>query len=127
MFTRSNLTKSILAFVAVASLSLFPCSAEANRPGGGVRIHNDTVVANGTDVYEPEFIPGQARIVVDGDHTTDLDCFVVSADDAETPITSSTNSTDTCVLDFVVLTRGVVRVKVYNLGDVYNDYAIAFR
>lgn len=119
--------KSILGLVAVVALACIPGNAQANIPGGGVHIHHDTVVAEGLDVYDVAFATGPGRVVVEGDHDTDLDCFLVTADGNETVIAKDDNLSDLCVIDFTVYSAGQLRVKVYNLGDVYNSYTIATR
>lgn len=127
MFRSSFFAKSILGIVALAALSFIPGTAQADRPGGGVHVHSDTVVAQGVDTYEPYFLTGVARVDVIGDHTTDLDCSVVTADDNGVVITSSTDDSDVCTMTFLVLSPGIVRVNIVNYGDVYNDYRIVFR
>jgi hypothetical protein len=59
-------------------------------------------------------------VVVRGDGSTDLDCFLYDA--AGRLVSSDTDATDVCVLP--APTVGVHRLAIRNLGSVSNYYAI---
>ncbi|MDF1502434.1 hypothetical protein [Roseisolibacter sp. H3M3-2] len=65
---------------------------------------------------------GQARIRVDGDNDTDLDCFVYDENGRE--IARDDDETDYCVLNWSNGGRQMVRLRIENLGDVYNRYQL---
>lgn len=92
------------------------------RVPGPVR-HTDRVNAHATDVYTITFRGGEdAYIVVSGDGDTDLDLYVY--DENGNFITSDTDSTDDCVVRFHPRWTGPFRVKIKNLGGVYNNYVL---
>jgi riboflavin biosynthesis pyrimidine reductase len=91
--------------------------------GAGWLTHRDRVLAYDTDVYEIRFTGRQpARIVVDGDGDTDLDCRVF--DQAGRLVDADTDFTDYCVLEWVPSRTQRFQLKIQNLGDVYNVYTL---
>jgi hypothetical protein len=68
---------------------------------------------------------GQTRVVVDGDGDTDLDCWVYNR--YGVLLAGDTDSTDLCIMNFRHETRGNLRIRVSNLGSVYNDYELTIQ
>ena len=90
---------------------------------GGPTVHDDLVKANTTDVYNITFRGGEyARITVNGDGDTDLDLYVY--DENGNLIDSDTDRTDYCVATFTPKWTGTFKVKIKNLGNVYNRYRL---
>lgn len=113
-----------------ASLTLAPIAANPassldaapGRVGGPGEIHT-RVEAHDTDSYEIRFHGDElARIVVRGDGDTDLDLFVY--DENGNLVASDTDSTDVCVVSWTPRWTGNFRVRVKNLGRVYNRYTL---
>jgi hypothetical protein len=84
-------------------------------------LHADSVRAHTADIYTYRFTAGElVTIAVSGDGDTDLDLVI------ETPggrvIASDLDSTDDCRVTFRAPYSGRYRIKVKNLGGVYNRY-----
>jgi hypothetical protein len=124
-------TLAVAALAALINTGTTPSSAAASSPvrarpgatGAGWLTHRDRVLAYDTDAYEIRFVGGQAaRIVVDGDGDTDLDCRVF--DRSGRLVASDTDAPDYCILDWVSQRTGVFRLEIQNLGSVYNEYVV---
>ena len=113
-----------------ASLTLAPIAANPSSsldaaPGrvGGPGEINTRVEAHDTDSYEIRFYGDEvAQIIVRGDGDTDLDLFVY--DENGNLVASDTDSTDVCVVTWTPRWTGNFRVRVKNLGRVYNRYTL---
>ncbi len=107
--------KSILALLTTSFALCFGAAAGT--------VHDDTVLANHTDVYTLTFEAGvEARILVIGDGDTDLDLFIY--DENGNLIDSDEDDTDRCVASVTPKWTGKFTVKIKNWGDVYNDYRL---
>ena len=112
--------KLILAAVA-AVVGLNGVATAGAIPGP--RENTTRVTARGTDRYEIAFRGGEvARIVVDGDRTTDLDLYVY--DENGNLVAKDDDTTDYCVVSFTPRWTGKFTVRVVNRGSVYNQYRI---
>lgn len=90
---------------------------------GGPKSHVDRVLAHSTDTYNIRFRGGEvARVVVIGDGDTDLDLYIY--DENGNFITSDTDNTDDCVCSWTPRWTGNFRIKIKNLGNVYNRYVL---
>jgi len=90
---------------------------------GGPVVRNGRVEVGQYNWYNIMFNGSEnAHVVVDGDGTTDLDCYAYAQDGSL--IDSDTDLTDYCVLDWFENWTGTVRVEIHNLGNVYNDYVL---
>lgn len=90
---------------------------------GGPTVHDDYVKANTTDIYDVTFRGGEyARVTVNGDGDTDLDLYVY--DENGNLIDSDTDRTDYCICTFTPKWTGVFKIKIKNLGNVYNRYRL---
>lgn len=78
------------------------------------------VEAHDTNAHQIYIGVNDNWVIVNGDHTTDLDCWIY--DDRGREVDHDTDSTDTCLLRTPGI--GQHRLVVENLGDVYNDYTI---
>lgn len=104
-----------------ASLVMASCVSSYAGAVGGPRVNHTDVLAHSTDRYTIAFRAGEvARITVDGDGDTDLDLYVY--DENGNLIASDTDRTDYCVVRWTPRWTGVFRIKVRNLGSVYNHY-----
>ena len=63
-----------------------------------------------------------ASITVDGNNSTDLDCYVY--DENDNLLDSDVDSTDNCVLGWTPAWTGPVRLEIHNLGSVANSYRL---
>lgn len=85
--------------------------------------HVDRVDARTNDWYTIPFRGGEpARLVVLGDGDTDLDLFVY--DENNNLVCSDTDYTDRLVCAWNPVWTGNFRVKISNLGRVYNQYTL---
>lgn len=83
----------------------------------------EDVKAHTTDVYTKVFAADERVVVsVFGDGDTDLDLYIY--DENGNLIDSDTDGTDTCICSFTPKWKGSFKIKVKNLGDVYNHYHI---
>lgn len=88
---------------------------------GGPKRANTDVKAFGTDVITLRFKGGENAVVtISGDGDTDLDLFVY--DENGTLIASDTGGSDNCRVRFFPKKNGIFKIKVKNLGNVYNHY-----
>lgn len=86
--------------------------------------HYDDVLAGHTDIYTMTFRGGEeAIVVVSGDGDTDLDLYVY--DENGNFIGSDVDGTDDCVVSFTPRWTGKFKIKIKNLGRVYNHYLLA--
>ena len=89
----------------------------------GPLMHTDRVKAGYTDVYRYTFRGGEeALILVSGDGDTDLDLYVY--DENDNLIDYDTDRTDTCAASFTPRWTGEFKIKIKNLGNVYNEYLL---
>lgn len=81
----------------------------------------DIVKANTTDVYTVTLRADEAfYIYVSGDGDTDLDLFVY--DENDNLIDSDTDSDDKCLCTVRPKWTGKFKIKIKNLGNLYNRY-----
>ena len=112
--------KKIATLCLALAIGMTPTYALAGAVGGPVS-HRDTVSPFKTDVFQVVFEGEQrANIRIEGDHSTDLDCFVY--DSNGNVIASDTDFTDYCVLSWTARWTGKYRVKIRNHGKNYNEY-----
>ena len=64
--------------------------------------------------------PSDNYVVVIGDHSTDLDCWL--RDPSGQLVSSDTDPTDVCILRAPGI--GSHQLQIRNFGDVYNDYTV---
>jgi len=103
-------------------LALINDAKKASRsPVNGVIRHTDRVNANSTDVYTVRCRGGEpTTVIVSGDGDTDLDLYVY---DANGNLGAYDNDgTDDCVVTFTPRYTGSFKIKIKNLGRVYNQY-----
>lgn len=83
----------------------------------------DKVSANTTDVYTIKLYAGEdAYITVEGDGDTDLDLYLY--DENGNLIDSDTDELDDCLVTCCPKWTGTFKIKIKNLGDVYNRYRL---
>jgi hypothetical protein len=80
------------------------------------------ILAFDTDTWRVWTPAGQTRVMVNGDGDTDLDCWVY--DRFGTLLGSDVDATDLCIVRFQNPSSGQLRIRIQNLGDVYNDYEL---
>src|SRR5437016_4527949 len=115
-------TIALLVAALIGSNSGFTTTARAGRLPGSAS-HPDRVQALTSDVYHMTFRGNEvARILVDGDHTTDLDLIV--CDELGNVVASDMDLTDTCLVEWTPRWTGSFTVKVINRGGIYNDYVL---
>jgi hypothetical protein len=103
---------------------------KAEQPGpksrgavGGAKIHTDTVQPGTIDNYTISFRGGEPAVIgISGDGDTDLDLFVY--DENGNLIGSDTDRSDDCVVRWSPRWTGPFRIKIKNLGGVYNRYVL---
>jgi hypothetical protein len=111
---RSFLAAAVLAMITAIS---GPMTASAAFCGA--------VDARARDTYEDVFMfrAGQSRtVIVEGDHDTDLDCFLYDENGNE--VDRDDDYTDTCVLGVTPRWTGEFSLVVVNYGHVYNAYCV---
>ena len=97
-------------------------SGTLGRPQGPGR-HVDRVAAGAIDTYNLQFIGGEvARVQVIGDGDTDLDLYIY--DENGNLITKDDDNTDFCVVSWTPRWSGNFRIRIKNLGRVYNQYTL---
>ncbi len=103
-------------------LALINDAKKASRsPVNGVIRHSDRVNAGCTDVYTVRCRGGESTtVIVSGDGDTDLDLYVY--DENGNLITYDNDGSDDCVVSFNPRWTGPFRIKIKNLGRVYNRY-----
>jgi len=90
----------------------------------GPTVHRDSVRARTNDWYEVNFRGGEpARVVVIGDGDTDLDLYIY--DQNGNQICTDTDYTDRLICSWNPAWTGPFRVKISNLGGVYNNYHLS--
>lgn len=90
---------------------------------GGPKRATTEVKAYSTDVITVQFRGGENAVVgVSGDGDTDLDLYVY--DENGNLVASDTNGSDDCKVRFYPKRNGTFRIKVKNLGNVYNRYLL---
>lgn len=98
---------------------------ERGRREGPI-VHYDRILARGTDWFGRQdlvFVGGEpARIGVRGDGDTDLDCWVY--DENDRLIDSDTRYVDECILSWQPRWTGPFKLRIQNLGGVYNNYVL---
>jgi hypothetical protein len=80
------------------------------------------VSAGHSDTWTRTLGSGYHRVVVDGDDDTDLDLFVYDA--SGNVLAYDNDATDYCVVRWYQSYRGTVRIVIFNLGSVYNEYEL---
>ena len=114
--------RNILALLALPTVLVAGSAYAGNVRGPQSTV--DGVDPHGTDVYTMVFEAEQkAQVVVSGDGSTDLDCYVY--DGNGNLLKSDTDSTDTCVLTWIPKWEGKFQVKIRNHGDIINIYRIS--
>ena len=94
------------------------------RRVGSPALSHDRVGAYRTDVYSITFRGGEfAEVSVRGDGDTDLDLYIY--DQYGNQICSDIDSTDQTYCGWTPAWTGTFRIKIENLGSVYNEYRIA--
>lgn len=92
------------------------------RVNGPLRT-SDRVKAGYTDTWTINFRGGEvAYVLVSGDGDTDLDLYVY--DENGNLIDSDTDRSDDCVASFTPRWTGAFKIRIKNLGSVYNNYIL---
>jgi hypothetical protein len=85
--------------------------------------HVDRVLARRTDVYSITFRGGEmAEVAVIGDGDTDLDLYI--EDEFGNVVVRDTDYSDRMLVQWTPRWTGVYKVKIRNLGTVYNEYTL---
>lgn len=93
---------------------------------GGTATHWDKVLAQSTDYYDVTFAGGMsAAVIINGDDDTDLDLYVY--DENGNLIGSDVRISDYGAVYFHPRWTGPFRIKIKNLGSVYNRYSLIVR
>ncbi len=99
--------------------------SETNRPAAQDARGTFRAEANGSNTHRMRVRRGQnVRVEVHGDGDTDLDLFVYDPYGVE--VARDTRPDDTCVAYFRANAGGIYTMRVTNLGDVWNQYSLAF-
>lgn len=106
----------------IATIDELEANAEGSRGKVGAPLrHADRIYPGTIHAYTMNFEGGRiARIALDGDNDTDLDCFLY--DEYGNPIVKDDDYTDTCLLQWTPLRTGKFTLRVRNRGGVYNNY-----
>jgi hypothetical protein len=113
----------VVALIEAEATKAKPAAAGTLGASGGPIWRSDRVLAHSADNYTIVFRGGEvARIAVSGDGDTDLDLYVYDENGAQ--IASDRDSTDDCLVCWVPRWTGPFRVRVVNLGRVYNNYVL---
>lgn len=115
------MTNTLVRKTLVLTFSLLLLIAAA-VPAVAQFVRHDRVLAFDTDTWRVWAPAGATRVVVDGDGDTDLDCWVY--DRFGTLLGSDTDRTDLCIIRFNNPSAGDLRIRIRNLGDVYNAYQL---
>lgn len=90
---------------------------------GGAKRTIEQIKAGGADIYKVDFKGGEQGIVLlSGDGSTDLDLYIY--DENGNLVASDTDGLDDCAVRFYPKWTGTFLVRVKNLGNVYNRYAM---
>ena len=115
-----------ILLACVAAVAVNASGTSGANTGNGSRSgvnHSDIVRANETDVYNLYFRGGEeAIVIVSGDGDTDLDLYVY--DENGNLIDSDTDRSDDCIVSWTPKWSGYFKIKIKNLGDVYNRYVL---
>lgn len=118
MFPISTMMKTLLLTVILLSLSSLARGEET------LDQKLDVVAANDTESYTMTLKAGVAyAIVVLGDHSTDLDFFLL--DENDNVVARDTDLTDVCALRVTPRWSGPFRLRIRNLGIEANLVQIA--
>lgn len=98
--------------------------AEGTRGAvGGPQSATGTVYANSYVCFDVKFRANEiGEVFVMGDGDTDLDLYLY--DDHGNLITSDTDYTDDCYVEFYVYETSYFRIKIINRGKVYNNFLL---
>lgn len=97
-------------------------AATMGRVGGPAR-HVDRVSARTIDTYTMRFERGEpAWVAIDGDGDTDLDLYIYDAND--NLIVCDTGRSDSALVRWTPRWTGEYKVKIKNLGGVWNQYLL---
>lgn len=120
--------KRFLLIVAMVTLFAGYASAQYPNSKSSSNFYHESVTeervsANSTDVYEEIFV-ADVKVVVylKGDGDTDLDLYIY--DEADNLIDSDTDTSDECYCEWTPKWRGKFKIKVKNIGSVYNAYTM---
>lgn len=115
----ANGNKNLLAQIKIAAQPI----PQSRGAVGGAKVHTDTVQPGTIDNYTIAFRGGEAAAVgISGDGDTDLDLFVY--DENGNLIGSDTDRSDDCIVRWSPRWTGPFRIKIKNLGRVYNRYVL---
>lgn len=116
--------KHLLALLDAEAAKPIPASGGTLGVQGRPILHKDTVKARTNDDFILTFIGGEvARVVVFGDGDTNLDLYIF--DENGNQIVKDTDGTDRCVVEWAPKWTGPFRVRIVNLGNIANQYALA--
>jgi len=109
--------------VALAEQAADAIAEKSRGRVGGARLYRRNAPAYTTVIYRISFRGGRiARVLVRGDHDTDLDLYVY--DKYGHLVASTTGPFDTCFVQWVPTWTGPFTVHVRNRGGVYNRYTM---
>lgn len=101
---------------------LISSTVEAGAAGGPVH-HRDTIAPRGRDQYSLVFERGsRARIEINGDSSSDIDCYVYNSDGLV--VDSDSDFTDLCILSWYPAWTGKFTIVIKNRGSKYNEYRL---
>ncbi len=113
------MSKILMAAVVLAG---FVGHTIAGAPGGE-RMTVDSVLPGKIDAFKVTFKGGElAKVVLIGSGTTDLDLYIVDADDKI--VARSEGAGDTEKVEFYPLLTGEYKILVKNRGTVSNKYVL---
>ena len=127
-----NLKFYLSSLIATAILALGTTSGLAPVcADNGLRLEMQDVrgtyraEANSSNTHRMRVRRGQnVRVVVEGEGDTNLDLFVYDPYGVE--VSRDTRPDDSCVAYFRANAGGLYTMRVTNLGDVWNQYSLAF-
>ena len=85
-------------------------------------VRRDRVPAHSSKTWTTWAGTGYNRVIVDGDRTTDLDCYVYNVNGVM--LGKDDDATDYCVVDMELSRGGTILIQVTNRGNMYNDYLL---
>jgi hypothetical protein len=115
----TNTWKGVKRVIAAAAVAAVLGSAEY-AVAGFMRV--DRVQSRSTKTWTTWVSSGHSRVIVDGDGTTDLDCYVYNVNGVL--LGKDDDPTDYCVVDLRLSPGGTLLIQVTNRGNVYNDYTL---